>query len=43
MECPEYDNALYVVDLTRWQHREEDEIEDTDSLNGEWIAVPAVQ
>jgi hypothetical protein len=43
MECPEYDNALYVVDLTRWQHREEDEIEDTESLNGEWIAVPAVQ
>jgi hypothetical protein len=40
MEAPEYDNALYVVDLMRWEHREEDEITDHDSLNGEWIAKP---
>jgi hypothetical protein len=40
MEAPEYDNSLYVVDLARWERREESEIEDADSLDGEWMAKP---
>jgi hypothetical protein len=33
LECPEYDNALYVVDLNRWQYREDAA---GDDLNDEW-------
>lgn len=33
LDCPEYDNALYAVDLNRWQYREDPDGED---LNGEW-------
>lgn len=37
LECPDYDNALYAVDLRRWQYRE-DGPEDPDSadINDEW-------
>jgi hypothetical protein len=38
LDRPEYDNALYVVDLARWQYREE---ATGDDLNDEWeIAAP---
>jgi len=33
LECPEYDNALYAVDLRRWQYREDAE---GDMLQDEW-------
>jgi hypothetical protein len=40
MECPEYDNALYAVDLKRWQYRDDDDVYDGtaeyDDLNDEW-------
>ena len=37
LECPDYDNALYAVDLRRWQYRDTDEpVED---LNEEWEPV----
>lgn len=35
MESPDWDNALYVVDLARWQFRE-DGGEDAEDLNDEW-------
>jgi hypothetical protein len=38
LEAPEYDNALYVVDLKRWQYRE-DAYGDGDDLNDEWEPV----
>lgn len=34
--CPDYDNALYVVDLTRWQWADND---NADDLNDEWEAI----
>ncbi len=34
MACPEYDNALYVVDLKRWEHTADDT--PADDLNDEW-------
>lgn len=34
MQCPDYDNALYAVDLRRWQYR--DESEDAENLQDEW-------
>lgn len=34
LECPDYDNALYAVDLNRWQYRDTDE--PADDLNDEW-------
>jgi hypothetical protein len=34
MECPDYDNALYAVDLRRWQYREDTDY--SDDLNDEW-------
>jgi hypothetical protein len=36
LEAPEYDNALYVVDLNRWQYREDAE---GDDLDDEWEPV----
>jgi hypothetical protein len=40
LESPEYDNALYVVDLNRWQYRDDDDVYDGtteyDDLNDEW-------
>ena len=33
MECPDYDNALYVVDLTRYEY---DDSATGDDLNSEW-------
>lgn len=48
MAAPDYDNALYVVDLTRWQHRD-NEMDETgnvtfeaDSLDAEWEPIPNV-
>lgn len=35
MECPDYDNALYVVDLRRWQFKDDDGHE-TDDINDDW-------
>jgi len=37
MECPEYDNALYVVDLMRFEHIERDD--SCESLNDEWQRI----
>jgi hypothetical protein len=39
---PDYDNSIYVVDLARWQYREEagDE-EPTFDLNDEWEPIEA--
>jgi hypothetical protein len=37
LSAPEYDNALYVVDLARWESVEDDI--DGDSLNDEWRAI----
>ena len=40
MECPEYDNALYAVDLNRWQYRDlytgNGDYTGTDDINDEW-------
>lgn len=36
MECPEYDNALYAVDLSRWQHKETGDFYETWDINDEW-------
>lgn len=36
MECPEYDNALYVVDLARFEHVEDG---DSDTLSGDWTPI----
>ena len=40
LECPDYDNALYAVDLRRWQHVEEsnNDITETWDINDEWEA-----
>lgn len=35
MACPEYDNALYVVDLARFEHVDEED-QDGDDLQSEW-------
>jgi hypothetical protein len=40
MECPEYDNALYVVDLNRFAYVE-DAGEDAENLSDEWRPVDA--
>ncbi len=34
LDSPEHDNALYVVDLSRFTYR--DDAEDSDTLSGEW-------
>ena len=36
MACPDYDNALYAVDLRRWEAVEPDDDSDAESLQGEW-------
>lgn len=36
MECPDYDNALYAVDLNRWQYRDYDPRELVEDINDEW-------
>lgn len=35
VDCPEWDNALYAVDLTRWEYRESEE-EGLD-LQDDWV------
>jgi len=37
LECPEYDNALYAVDLNRWQYRDDDS--PVDDINDEWERI----
>lgn len=32
--CPDYDNALYVVDMNRWEHI--DDPDESETLSGEW-------
>jgi hypothetical protein len=42
MEAPEYDNALYVVDLTRWEYIDEDELPEDifeKGLDAEWRPI----
>lgn len=39
LECPDYDNALYAVDLKRWQYRDTDPRELINDLNDEWEPV----
>lgn len=39
LECPPDDNALYAVDLRRWQYRED--AEEAEDLNDEWEQVSA--
>jgi len=40
LECPDWDNALYAVDLNRWQYRDEiPDDEQNSSLNDEWEPV----
>jgi hypothetical protein len=37
MEAPDYDNALYVVDLNRWEHTETPNPDfNEDDINSEW-------
>lgn len=36
LACPDYDNALYVVDLARFEHVEGD---DYDSLQNDWRPI----
>jgi hypothetical protein len=40
MDTPEYDNALYVVDLARFEHiGDDDPIPEDDSLSAEWRPI----
>jgi hypothetical protein len=43
MTSPEWDNALYAVDLKRWEHVERDEDNDGDTLNDDWVPVAVRQ
>jgi len=36
LEAPDYDNALYAVDLKRWQYKDDAEAEAADDLNDQW-------
>jgi Zn-dependent M32 family carboxypeptidase len=36
LDCPEYDNALYVVDLARFEYVEDN---DSDSLQDDWAPI----
>ena len=38
--CPDWDNAIYAVDLARWQHIDAD-LAAGDSLDDEWEPVDA--
>lgn len=40
LEAPEWDNALYAVDLKRWQFRED--AADAEDLNDEWEEISGV-
>jgi hypothetical protein len=41
MESPEYDNALYVVDVARWQYKSDEDIALAgDYLGDEWEEIP---
>lgn len=41
LECPEYDNALYAVDLARFEFVErEDGEDDGDTLQDDWQPIP---
>lgn len=37
IDCPEWDNAIYAVDLRRWKYRESEE--EAETLSGEWEPV----
>jgi hypothetical protein len=40
MEAPDYDNALYVVDLARWEHTETpNEDFSPDDINSDWKRI----
>lgn len=41
LEAPEHDNSLYVVDLKRWQYREDgnSDVTETFDINDEWEPV----
>lgn len=39
VDAPEWDNALYGVDLTIWRYREDIEEEDCDELGQEWERI----
>lgn len=39
MACPEYDNAIYLVDMGVWEPVPEDERTDDDTLSGEWRRI----
>lgn len=39
MEAPEHDNALYVVDLSRWERKDANEEDVGDDMNDEWRPV----
>lgn len=36
LECPEHDNALYAVDLSRWEYVDEDTPGDHETLQQDW-------
>ena len=36
LECPDYDNALYAVDMNRWRYIGDDDGHDADDLNDDW-------
>lgn len=37
--CPEFDNALFAVDLNRWQFRDDDNFDGGDTLQDEWSKI----
>lgn len=41
LECPDYDNALYAVDLNRWQYRVDAE-SDSEDINDDWEPLSGV-
>jgi hypothetical protein len=39
MDAPEYDNALYVVDTSRWERKDANDEDVGDDMNDEWRAI----
>lgn len=39
LECPDYDNALYVVDLRRFEYVDEEDREQDETLQDEWRQI----